>query len=163
MPLARLRVITAFLCLMIIASASADEAGDILGLYWNPDRNGIIEIYSEDDAVYGRVIWSAIPLIDEKNDEASLVGRDMLGVPFLTGFRFDGDDRWTGGRVYAPDNGRTYRGRLWLKDGDLKMRGFVGVAALGRTATFARYQGGAELPDGGYAFASPALQDGQQK
>ncbi|MEM9385771.1 MAG: DUF2147 domain-containing protein [Pseudomonadota bacterium] len=80
-------------------------------------------------------------------------------MPFLSGFRFDGQSRWIGGRVYAPDNGRTYRGKLWLREGDLKMRGFVGVSLLGRTATLPRYPANAPLPSAGYRSpAYPAAQ-----
>lgn len=136
-------------------SAMAAEKDDIMGLHWNPDRDGVVEIYAEDDVINGRVIWSKDPMIDAGNPDPALRGRDMLGVPFLTGFRFDGDDRWTGGRVYAPDDGRTYRGKLWLEGGDLKMRGFVGVSLLGRTAVFPAYPDGGPLPGGGYRFSPP--------
>lgn len=161
MPFARHWLIAALIYFNVAASAWAVEAGDVLGRYWNPDRDGIVEIYSDGDLVHGRVIWSAAPLVDERNRDRSLRGRDMLGIPFLTGFRFDGEDRWTGGRVYAPDNGRTYKGHLWLKAGDLKMRGFVGVSALGRTATFTRYPASAELPEVGYAFDPVPQNEGE--
>lgn len=163
MQFTRQWLIATLMCFNIALPAWATEESDIFGRYWNPDRDGIVEIYSEGDAVHGRVIWSATPLIDEKNRDKTLRGRDMLGVPFLTGFRFDGEARWTGGRVYAPDNGRTYRGRLWLEGGDLKMRGFVGVSALGRTATFQRYDGRRDLPDGGYMFAPVTPQEAAQE
>ncbi len=147
-----------FLILLVpISPAAAAEAEDILGRYWNPDRDGVVEIYAEDGVFGGRIIWSAEPMIDAGNPDQALRGRDMLGVPFLIGFRFDGDDRWTGGRVYAPDDGRTYRGKLWLEDGNLKMRGFVGVSLVGRTAAFPAYPNGASLPEGGYSFVPRQL------
>lgn len=141
--------------LALIGPATAAQADDILGRYWNPDRDGIVEIYSEDGVFNGRVIWSAEPMIDTGNPDNTLRSRNMLGVPFLTGFRFDGDDRWVGGRVYAADDGRTYRGKLWIEDGNLKMRGFVGVSLLGRTAVFSVYPDNTPLPEGGYAFVPP--------
>lgn len=163
MRIARHWLIAVLICFNIALPAWGTEEAEIFGRYWNPDRDGIVEVYREGDRVQGRVIWSATALIDAKNRDKTLRGRDMLGVPFLTGFRFDGDDRWTGGLVYAPDNGRTYRGRLWLEDGNLKMRGFVGISALGRTATFLRYDGGTNLPDGGYLFAPATSQKVEQE
>ncbi|MEL7487722.1 MAG: DUF2147 domain-containing protein [Pseudomonadota bacterium] len=141
--------------LLPIGPALAAEADDVLGRYWNPDRDGVVEIYGEEGVFNGRIIWSAQPMIDAANPEKALRGRNMLGVPFLTGFRFDGDDRWVGGRVYAPDDGRTYRGKLWLEGKDLKMRGFVGVSLLGRTATFPAYPENELLPERGYRVGPP--------
>ena len=143
MRVARIAISLFLSLLASIGPAAAAHADDILGRYWNPDRDGVIEIYAEDGLFNGRIIWSAEPMIDVGNPDQTLRGRDMLGAPFLIGFRFDGDDRWTGGQVYAPDDGRTYRGKLWLEDGNLKMRGFVGISLLGRTAVFPAY------PDGG--------------
>ncbi|MEO1035279.1 MAG: DUF2147 domain-containing protein [Pseudomonadota bacterium] len=133
--------------------ADADES--IVGRYWNPDRDAIVEIYSTDGVVFGRAIWSAEPMLDAENPDPALRSRDLLGVPFITGFRFDGKDRWQDGRVYAPDNGRTYRGTLWVEDGALKMRGFVGISLLGRTATFERLAANEPLPTNGFAMDRP--------
>ncbi|MEL7538182.1 MAG: DUF2147 domain-containing protein [Pseudomonadota bacterium] len=134
-------------------SAGADDP--IVGRYWNPDRDAIVEIYSTDGVVFGKAIWSAEPMLDTENPDPALRSRDLLGVPFITGFRFDGEDRWRDGRVYAPDNGRTYRGTLWVEDGALKMRGFVGISLLGRTATFQPLAADEPLPNHGFAMDRP--------
>ena len=136
--------------------ATAQGTEDILGLYWSPDRDGIVEIYQDADTVNGRIIWVPEPSFDNQNSDPDLQGRNLLGVAFLTGFRFDGDDRWKGGRVYAPDNGRTYRGALWMEAGDVKMRGFVGVSMLGRTETLARLGEDDWPPEGGNLFEGTA-------
>ena len=60
----------------------------------------------------------------------------------IANFRFVGESgRWEGGTIYDPDSGRTYRGLLWLDQGDagtLWARGFVGLSIFGRTERFTR-------------------------
>lgn len=142
-------VITTFLT---FTKAYAIDPNDIVGRYWNPDRDGIIEIFKTGRTFSGRIIWSAKREIDTFNPNASLKGRNMLGVPFLKGFKFDGKGKWVDGSVYAFDNGRTYSGNIRLDGNKLKMRGFVGVSLLGRTVTFIRYPNSRSLPSGGFSL-----------
>ncbi|MEM9304377.1 MAG: DUF2147 domain-containing protein [Pseudomonadota bacterium] len=136
--------------LVVVASATqATTPSPIEGRYWTADRGGIIEMLTCDDRLEGRILWRAEPLLDAKNPDEKLRGRSMIGVTFLSGFRYDPSrDRWHDGTVYSADNGRTYRGRVWLEDEGrtMKMRGFVGVSLLGRTATFARVAPGETVP-----------------
>jgi uncharacterized protein (DUF2147 family) len=64
----------------------------------------------------------------------------VIGITFLKDFIFDGKDEWVDGEVYSIDNGGTYSGRIWLEGGGktLKMRGYLGISLLGRTATLTR-------------------------
>ena len=49
-----------------------------------------------------------------------------LGGLMLWGATYDGE-HWRGGRLKNPEDGRTFRGRLWLKDDDtLSLRGCAG-------------------------------------
>jgi uncharacterized protein (DUF2147 family) len=49
------------------------------------------------------------------------------------------DGQWTGGRVYDPNSGNTYRGTITLIDADtLKLRGYVGITLFGRTEIWKR-------------------------
>ena len=52
---------------------------------------------------------------------------------------------WTDGRVYDPESGKTYQGRITLEQEDtLKLRGFVGAPVFGRTSTWTRVEQTAE-------------------
>jgi uncharacterized protein (DUF2147 family) len=68
-------------------------------------------------------------------------GKPVQGMTILTGLKKDGDE-WTGGEVLDPNNGKIYKARAKLVDGGRKLdlRGFVGVALLGRTQTWLREQ-----------------------
>ena len=46
---------------------------------------------------------------------------------------------WSGGRILDPEDGNTYKCKIALnKDGTLKLRGYIGIPALGRTQTWHR-------------------------
>lgn len=131
-----------------LATLQAVSSSPIEGRYWTEDKSGIIELYRNGEEVSGRVLWRSKPLKDEQNPDPELRGRSMVGVTFLTGFT-QAENEWRGGTVYSADNGRTYRGKLWLEnDGQtLKMRGFLGISLLGRTATFERLDANDIIPE----------------
>lgn len=68
-------------------------------------------------------------------------GKPVQGMTILTGLKKDGDE-WTGGEVLDPNNGKIYKAKAKLVDGGRKLdlRGFIGVALLGRTQTWLREQ-----------------------
>lgn len=79
---------------------------------------------------------------DDKNPDPALRTRPLLGATILHDFHYDGGGKWSGGLIYDPDNGKTYRCQLTLKDADtLEVRGYIGTPLLGRTETWTR-QGG---------------------
>ena len=51
----------------------------------------------------------------------------------------DGDGAWSGGFIYDPNSGKTYRGKIKLTDPDtLRLRGYIGISLLGRTEVWKR-------------------------
>ena len=75
------------------------------------------------------------PRRDDNNPDPALRSRPMLGLNLLSNYRFDGK-RWQGD-IYNPEGGGTYSSKLWVDaGGDLRMRGYLGVPLLGRTAVF---------------------------
>lgn len=142
-----------FLTAIILTSATAhaDGAEDYYGLWWNEDRTGIFELQaSADDGIEGITRWGKNPDVDKNNPDPALRSRDLKGITFLWGFEYvPKKNRWKNGKVYDPDNGKTYSAKMELeKDGSiLKMRGYVGVSLFGRTARFERVAE-AEVPAG---------------
>lgn len=63
----------------------------------------------------------------------------ILGMTFMWGLKKDGKE-YKGGEILDPDNGKIYRCKLSLsEDGrQLKVRGFIGVALIGRTQLWLR-------------------------
>lgn len=66
-----------------------------------------------------------VPLTDVHNPSPALRERPLLGLQVLSGFQWTGSE-WTGGRIYDPKSGKTYRSKLSLApDGSLRVSGCV--------------------------------------
>ena len=73
--------------------------------------------------------------------DAPRKNQKILGMTFMWGLKKDGKD-YKGGEILDPDNGKIYRCKLSLsEDGKkLNMRGFIGIALIGRTQVWLREQ-----------------------
>jgi uncharacterized protein (DUF2147 family) len=77
--------------------------------------------------------------LDAQNPDAALRTRDLLGTIILKNFRFDGKNAWRGGTVYDPENGKTYKCILRLRNANtLVVRGYIGISLVGRTVIWTR-------------------------
>lgn len=77
------------------------------------------------------------PCTDERKD------KPVLGMTILRGVKPSSDaGTWEGGDILDPNNGKIYKVRLKPIDGgkQMEVRGFVGVALLGRTQTWVRVE-----------------------
>jgi len=130
-------------------AASEAEAATVHGIWLDEDGEAAIEIAACEAGICGEIVWLREPLVegdkpklDIHNGDRALRDRPILGLRLLEGFRPDGPGRWTGGRIYDPNNGKSYRCKLELEDGGetLKIRGYVLTPLLGRTTRWARTQ-----------------------
>ncbi len=153
----RILVFIAVLGLVLTAPAAAGEADAILGL-WATDPEGEggqahIEIYAEGDRYNGRIVWLEEPIypaddeqgmagqekVDRENPEGALRTRPIIGLVIMEGIKFKGKRSWHKGKIYDPDNGKTYKSKLSLAGDDvLKVRGFIGFSLIGRTSEWTR-------------------------
>lgn len=139
---------------------AADQGADaILGVWaTEKDENGQahVKISKSDDGIYnGEIIWLEKPTyppddpqgmggqkrVDRNNPDAARHEDPILGLAMLRGFRYDGDNLWTGGTIYDPNNGKTYKSKMRLgDDGVLHVRGYIGFSLLGRTTEWTRVE-----------------------
>ncbi len=77
------------------------------------------------------------PMCDKCSGERK--GKPVLGMMILSGLKRDGKE-WTGGEILDPNNGKTYKCKISMDDAGKKLnvRGFIGVALLGRTQVWLR-------------------------
>ncbi len=77
------------------------------------------------------------PLCDKCPGEKK--NKPVIGMQIGSGLKKDGDV-WSGGEILDPQNGKTYRCKVWLEDKGkrLNVRGFIGVSVLGRTQVWIR-------------------------
>ncbi len=150
------RTIMYMLTLAILGMPAASFAVDpaqVLGVWNTEDKKAKVEIYPCGDKYCGKIVWlkdpnyepgskegtPGTPKIDFRNPDPSLRSRPILGMPFMTNFAFDGDRTWTGGRLYDPEKGKTYSGKITLVSPErLDLRGYIGISLLGRTSQWTR-------------------------
>lgn len=108
-----------------------DETGEPKSLVRIEERDGVFVGHIVQLLPEGRVCEDCAEEYD---------GRDLRGLQIIRDLRRDGDE-WSGGRITDPKSGRTYRLNARL-DGPnrLRLRGFIGISALGRTQTWERVQ-----------------------
>src|SRR5919109_3476045 len=101
-------------------------------------REALVRITEVDGELRGYVVTifsppapSAKPLCEECPGE--LKNKPVVGLQILSGMRWDGE-RYSGGEILDPDNGRLYRCTLRLVDNgrQLEVRGFIGISLFGR-------------------------------
>jgi uncharacterized protein (DUF2147 family) len=123
----------------------SQKADDILGVWWNQEKDAKIEIY-KDGAVYrGKIVWQKEPLneagkpkLDKNNPDKKLQSRPVMGLVVLNDLKWNKKE-WDGGSIYDPKNGSTYSCYITMADQNtLKLRGYVGFSLIGRTATWER-------------------------
>lgn len=89
------------------------------GLWMPEDEASKVEIFSCDDAMCGRVAWmregldeNGKELTDIYNPDPALRTAPVLGLVIMTGIRPTDEDQVWKGRVYNPQDGRSYD--FWL-------------------------------------------------
>ncbi len=138
---------------MVSVAVHAAAETDVTGKWTTTGGQSRVEICkAADGTVEGKIAWlsepdypagdaeAGKPKHDRKNPDGSLQNQPIIGLVFLKGFKFDGKKEWSGGTVYDPESGKTYKGKLWLEnENTLAMRGFIGISLLGRTEKWTRY------------------------
>ncbi|MEZ4791342.1 MAG: DUF2147 domain-containing protein [Flavobacteriales bacterium] len=129
-----------FLALLLPLVVSAQ---DINGRWVTIDdntgkRRSVVEIEVKDGKANGRIVEiydksKADKTCDACTDDRK--GKRIQGMEIIRGMVKDGDE-WEDGTIMDPDNGKIYDCKLWLEDGQLKVRGYV--AFFFRTQTWVR-------------------------
>lgn len=123
--------------------ASPALANDLHGTRWvTANGSGIIQIVACGTKTCGRIVGPGpradrnAPTTDTKNPNPNLRSRSIVGLSILSGFTAQPDGKFTGGQIYDPTEGKTYRSEFRLKkDGKLEVKGCVGPICVGQTWT----------------------------
>ena len=121
----------------------AMSAQDINGRWVTIDdntgkRRSVVEIEVKDGKANGRIVeiydkTKADKTCDACTDDRK--GKRIQGMEIIRGMVKDGDE-WEDGTIMDTDNGKIYDCKLWLENGQLKVRGYV--AFFFRTQTWVR-------------------------
>lgn len=105
---------------------------------------GMVELFQEGGELKGRIVKTypkpgepENPVCDKCKGDRK--GKPVIGMVFLWGLKAD-DGAWSGGEILDPDNGNVYSAKLEMIDNGqkVKVRGFMGMALLGRTQVWHR-------------------------
>jgi uncharacterized protein (DUF2147 family) len=82
------------------------------------------------DRLCGAIVWVRDPkqavAHDERNPDPTLRARPIMGLLMIRDFKAAGAGRWTGGKIYDPETGKTYDSKLKVeRDGTLKVEGCI--------------------------------------
>ena len=140
--------IAAFILLSCITLYAQFKADDLAGTWMTEDGGAKIRIFKCDKNYCGRIVWlkepnrDGKPKLDRENPDDAQKSRPVMGLQMLWGFEFDGDDVWSGGYIYDPKSGKTYKCKITLTEEGkrIKVRGYIGISLIGRTAEWTRVQ-----------------------
>ena len=146
-----------------VGLASAEDpapANEILGQWYTQDNESQVVVVEKDGKFFGTIIWLTEPLYpaeepdgdagkpkrDKNNSDAKAQKKPILGLQVLKNFSYDAADKsWSGGTIYDPNNGRTYKCVIRMQDDakgidgkSLHVRGYIGIPQLGRTTLWYR-------------------------
>lgn len=122
------------------------NAQGVVGKWKTIDDNtgavkSIVEIYQNNGKVYGKVLQVLEKgKEDKKCDkcEGDKKDKPVKGMVVIDGLSKNGKN-WEDGTILDPQNGKVYKCYITLEnENKLKVRGYIGVALLGRTQYWTR-------------------------
>lgn len=137
-------IFCAYGAMSVIAQQKAD---DILGTWYTENQKSKVEVIKKKDGKYYATILSLNEpyeadgktlKVDDENPKKELRSRKIVGIEFLTGLEWKGDE-WDDGDIYDPESGNTYSAMATMPDKNtVKLRGYMGFSLLGRTTVWTR-------------------------
>ena len=133
-----------------IAVMSAAYSQDIVGTWKTiDDESGkprsIVEIYENEGKYFGKIIKlfrdpgeDPDPICEECDDHRK--NQKIIGMEIISDMKFNkNNDEYHKGEIMDPENGNIYDCKLWIEDGNLKVRGYL--LFFYRTQTWLPYTG----------------------
>ncbi len=124
---------------LFAASSLAQENG-VLG-YWRSPGGSVLHIAHCGSEVCANVVAiskSAPATIDGNNPDKSLRTRPICNLQIGSGFKLQDATHAEDGKIYDPENGKTYKGSMSAEGDTLNLRGYIGFKAFGRSETWTR-------------------------
>jgi uncharacterized protein (DUF2147 family) len=143
--------LTAFLLIAVLGTSMTPKADDpdaLVGRWLSSKKKNQVQIYKHGDKYYGKLVWmmepndpvTRKPKMDSENPDDKLRTRPLMNMVLLKELTYKGNNVWSDGEIYNPEDGKTYSCEITLKDpNSIDLRGYVmGINFLGRTRTWTR-------------------------
>ena len=133
-----MRWLSAFLVLTAVVGSNTAVAAESVAGKWNTvdDKSGKVEsevqLYEEGGKLFGKIVGLSEPNDDKGKPKTctKCTGADkdkpIVGLVIVKDLSASGD-RYKGGTILDPADGKIYKAEVWLEDGKLKVRGYLGV------------------------------------
>ena len=144
-------LLSTFVLFLLTSSFSnlADNPDAIVGVWKTGEGNAMVRIYKNGEKYQGKVVWlkepndpeTGKPKLDKNHPDESTKTRPVLGLINIWGFSYKEKNLWDDGNIYDPKNGSTYSCTIKMINANtLEVRGYIGVAIIGRTDNWTRQQ-----------------------
>ncbi len=125
----------ALVSLSAFATTGAGPQGDWL----TENGHGVVQIARCGDALCGRIV--GIDRAPAESIPTDVNGQPQCGLTIISGEKPDDPGTWLG-KITDPRDGSSYQAKLSVDPrGELRMRVFIGIPALGATEVWHRFTG----------------------
>ena len=119
-----------------LVASSSIQAQDIVGRWKTIDdetgkAKSIVNIYTEDGKYFGKIDTlfreegeDPDPVCDKCPEDDPRFNKRLVGMVILENLEKDGDE-WNDGVILDPGKGKIYDCKMWLEDGNLRVRGYL--------------------------------------
>ena len=140
-------IILSVILIVALLAFSNVQAQDIVGRWKTIDdetgkEKSIVNIYMQDGKYFGKIDTlfrepdeDPDPVCDKCPPEDPRYNKKLVGMVILENLEKDGDE-WDDGSILDPGKGKVYDCKMWIEDGNLKVRGYLFF--LYRTQTWYR-------------------------
>jgi len=132
-------------CLVFSVTLVHGQADKIVGIWVPAKGTSQVRIFKATNGkYYGKVEWlkEDKEKLDVNNPDEKLRDKKVWGLMILKDFVYNTDkNRWEGGTVYDPDNGKTYDCYMWFNGNEntMTLKGYVlGMKFIGRAEDWKR-------------------------
>ena len=121
----------------------AQSADALIGTYLKADGKSKIEFFKSGDTYSGKIVWlqnpndeKGNPKKDVKNPDKALRDRPLIGLVNITGLKYEGEGKYTGGKAYRPAEGDEAKFKVKVNsDGSITVTGTI-AAIFSKTETW---------------------------
>jgi len=133
-----MRRLSSFVVLTVVLAANLAVAAESLAGKWNTvdDKSGkvesVVQLYEEDGKLFGKIVGLSEPNDEKGNPKTctKCTGADkdkpIVGLVIIKNLSTSGD-KYKDGTILDPADGKIYKAEVWVEDGKLKVRGYLGV------------------------------------
>ncbi len=126
--------------------AHASEEPTAVGVWQHPDERIQVQIAPCGEHLCGKVVWlknpndeTGLPRLDRENPVSAERDKPIVGTTVIQGLDKSGPGLWTDGKIYNPDDGKTYNARVTVVDADtMELRAYKLMPLFGETQVWTR-------------------------